>query len=183
MAVLGPYLVGCTLLVIGGVLKAIHPEPTTRAIGILFRSSEPKGSRWHVRIAALTEAALGVLGALLPYWFFAAGIAACYSAFTVFVVFVRNRRGPLATCACFSSVDARPTRIHVAVDLALAGCAASVAFSNNQASLPTLLAHQQLVGVPLLGACAVCTWLVLMTLVAVPRLAEARLSIEKRFGG
>jgi hypothetical protein len=182
MVVLGPYLVGCTLLVIGGVLKAIRPEPTTRAIGILFGSSEPKGSGWQVRIAALTEAALGVLGAFFPYWFFAAAIAVCYLAFTVFVVFVRNRRGPLATCACFSSVDARPTRIHVAVDLALAGCAASVAFSNNQASLPTLLAHQQLVGVPLLGACAVCTWLVLMALVALPRLAEARIPIEKRFG-
>jgi hypothetical protein len=183
MSLFGPYLVACTLLVIGGALKALRPEPTTRALGLLVGSSEPRGLVWQVRLASVTEAALGIVAGLLPYWFMAATIAACYLVFALFVIYVRGRGGPLATCACFSSLDARPTRIHVVVDLALAGCAASVAFSDRQASLPAILAHQPLFGIPLLGACALCTWLLIMWLVGLVRLAEARAPIERRLGG
>jgi hypothetical protein len=176
---LGLYLAGCSLLVLGGLTKAVRPEPAAGAVGKLLGSPDRAPPTWSVRLASGAEALLGISGAVIPGSLLAGTICICYLVFSSYVAYVRARGGPLASCACFSSLDARPTRLHVVLDLAIAAAAASVAAGPAQTSIFSLLSKQPLDGVPLVASSVLCTWLALLALTLLPRLSEAREHLER----
>ena len=70
------------------------------------------------------------------------------------------------------------TRAHILIDLALARLAGSVGAAGATRSILSLLSKQPLDGVPLVAASAVATWMVILWLVALPRLSLARHLVE-----
>jgi hypothetical protein len=174
MALFGLYLVACGLLVVAGAAKGMRPRSTARALVPLLPVRSAHAAARAVRWLALFEAAIGVVGIVLPSRFPAAAVAASYTTFAVFVVYVRRRGGVLATCGCFSTPDTPPTTLHVIVDLALAGAAVATSVAGLHGTLPSQMARQPGHGIPLLAASAVCGWLTFLTLVGLSRLREAR---------
>jgi len=170
----GPYLVGCALLVVAGLGKAVRPGDSARALAVVVPGVPPSVLRRAIRTLALAEAGLGLAAAVTPHRTLAAAVALSYLVFAVFILFVRLRHGPLASCGCFSTPDTPATWFHVAANLALASTAAAVGASGSSEPLFPLLARQPLDGVPLVASCAVATWLLLLTLVGLARLSAAR---------
>lgn len=82
----------------------------------------------------------------------------------------------------YDTVPASSTRVHVLLDVAMAASAASFAGglleSDTAGSLFSVLSKQPLDGVPLVAACAVATWMVILWLVALPGLSRARQLVE-----
>jgi len=173
---IGPYLAACLLLVGAGVAKAWRPDDTARALVPLLGSASPAAVRLAVRVAAGAEAVLGACAMVWPAPGTASLVAASYAGFAGFVLHARRRGGALATCGCFGRADTPPTRLHVVVDLSLAGAALSVALRASDGGwLPVLLARQPWHGLPLVLTAAVCAWLVFHALSTLPRaLASAR---------
>jgi hypothetical protein len=178
MAMFGLYLMACGLLVVAGAAKVLRPRSTARALAPLLRVGSTIAAVRTVRSLALLEVAVGLVSIAFPYRYPAAAVAASYTAFAVFVVYVRRRGGVLATCGCFSTPDTPPTALHVIVDVALAGAAVSTSLAGLHGALPSQLARQPGHGVPLVAASAACGWLTFLTLVAWPRLREARRAFE-----
>ena len=183
MELIGPYLIGCTLLVVAGAMKAVRPDDTARALAPLMPARlgalSPFGRlRWIIRSAAVVEAGLGVVAFVLPRAGSAALVAASYVAFAGGVAYARSRGGALASCGCFGTPDTPATLLHVVVDLVFAVAAASVATSApSEGTILTVLAHQPLHGVALLVVSAVGAWLTYLTLTMLGALQAARRAV------
>jgi hypothetical protein len=179
---IGLYLIAAALLVAAGIAKAVRPDDTARALwALLPRGCAPSQRRLRgaVRAGALAEAVLGLAALGVPRPLTAALVALSYAAFTVVVVYARARGGALATCGCFGRPDTPATRLHVAVNLALAGAAAAVAAgAPRSGSLASLLAHQPWAGMPLLFVSAVGLWLTFLALSALAALEGARRLVQ-----
>ena len=124
MELIGPYLIGCTLLFFAGVTKAARPDDTARALGPLMPRRlgglvQFRHVRTIIRLAAMFEAGLGVVALILPRSLTAAFVAASYLTFAAVVAYARSRGGALASCGCFGTADTPATFLHVVVDLAL----------------------------------------------------------------
>ena len=173
MTFFGPYLTACALLVAGGVLKAVRPGDTARglskALGTRVAVTQPL-----VRAAAAAEAVLGLAAMLRPSGLAAGAVGVTYAAFAVYVLWLRHAGGPLATCGCFGQPDATPTLSHVAVDLALAMSAVTVAVTVDGRSLMDLLGDQPGGGAPLVLASATCAVLAFGVLSHLGRVHGAR---------
>jgi hypothetical protein len=177
LTLFGPYLVACALLVGAGMAKVVRPETTAKALAQLGRAVPGRKVSTLavlVRTAALAEVGLGAVALVLPGILPAALVALSYASFAGFVLVVRKRGGVLATCGCFSTPDTPPTVAHIVVDVLLAVSALAVSVSAHHGLLGSVLVHQPLDGVPLLLVCALCVWLVVTLLVALPRVAAAR---------
>ncbi|HVX23471.1 MAG TPA: MauE/DoxX family redox-associated membrane protein [Acidimicrobiales bacterium] len=178
MALMGPYLAACALLVVAGVGKAARPGDTARAAAHVVGGGAT-GLAWVVRIGAGAEAALGVAGLVVADPVVAAMVAASYAGFAGFVVLALRRGGPLATCGCFGRPDTPPTVLHVVVDLGLAAAAAWVAVAASTTAGPAgwtavAVAGQPWDGVPLVLAAAACAVVGGLSLTTWGRLAAAR---------
>lgn len=158
---------------IAGVSKALHPRGTVAVLVQLLPTLPTRAANRCVRTLAVAEAILGFAGVIFPVSAIATAVAASYLAFAVFVVYVRARVGAAADCGCFSP-GTSATRLHALVNVTMAICAASVAAAGSSRWLFPLLAHQALDGVPLVAASAAGLWLVVLILVALPRLSEER---------
>ncbi len=183
MELIGLYLIAAALLVAAGIAKAVRPDDTARAVSALLpRGCAPSQRRLRgaVRAGALAEAMLGLVALVVPRPVTAALVALSYALFAIVVAFARMRGGPLATCGCFGRPDTPATRLHVAVNLALAGAAAVVAAAGvpNGGSIATLLAHQPWAGLPLLFVSAVGLWLTFLALSALAALEGARRLVQ-----
>ncbi len=173
---MGPYLAACLVLTAAGAAKTFRPGDTARAVAVLV-PLRPPVLRTAVRAGAVVEAGLGVVAAALPGPLTAGAVALSYLGFAGFVGVARLRGGPLATCGCFGTPDTPATRLHLVVDLLLAAVAAVVAGTIAAAPLPSLLNQQPWHGVPLVLLALACTWLLGLTLTALPRLGAARLRL------
>jgi hypothetical protein len=182
VTLLGPYLVACALLAIAGSSKAARPRHTATVLVQLFPSLRPLAVKRSVRVFALAEALLGVVSALFPYPALAAAVAGSYLGFALFVLYLRARVGASADCGCISA-DGASTRLHILVNLAMAASAASVAWAGAGRWIFSVLSNQVLDGVPLIAACAACSWLLVLSLVALPRLSAAREALQQRSTG
>ena len=173
MELIGPYLAACALLVVAGVAKAVRPGDTARAV-VATVPMPPRAGRLLVRTGAAVEAVVGTAGLVHPSpW--TAGLVACsYLGFAAFVAVVLTRGGPLASCGCFGKPDTPATRLHVVVDLALAGSAVAVAGGVPAQWTPTLLAHQPGHGVPLVLMSGLAAWLAFLALGRLAELGAAR---------
>ena len=169
MELIGLYLIGSVLLVLAGVAKAIRPGDTARAL------TEVLPGRLHlqglVRAGAAAEALIGAVAFFIPRPFPAALVCASYLGFAAYVAYVRQRRGPLATCGCFGQPDTPATWLHVAINVVLATAAGVVAAQSNDVStLRSVLTTQPWGGLPLLLIGAVGVWLTYQALALLPTL-------------
>ena len=183
MELIGPYLIGCTLLAIAGVKKAARPDDTARALAPLLPARlgarcQFRHIRTIIRIAAILEAGLGVVAVVLPRSLSAAIVAGSYAVFAGVVAYARSRGGALASCGCFGTADTPATLLHAVVDLALAIAAAVVATSApTGGTIITAIGHQPLDGAPLLIVSAVGVWLTYLTLSMLAALEAARRAV------
>lgn len=158
--------IGAALLLAAGVAKVLRPVATADALAMLgFPASRPVA-----RLLGVGEAVLGglllstaVLPAPLPT-VAAVGAGLAYLAFAV--VAGRLLAAGASSCGCFGEVDAPLSRIHVAVDLALA-VAAGVAATGTPPTVDGPLALTLAAACVAMGAVAVRALLVL-----VPALAD-----------
>jgi hypothetical protein len=180
---IGPYLIGCTLLIVAGVMKAARPDDTARALVPLVPArlealAKVQRLRSVIRGVALVEAGLGVVAFVLPRAVPAAFVAASYVVFAGVVAYARARGGALASCGCFGTPDTPATLLHVAADLVFAFAAVFVATSApSEATIISVLGHQPLHGVALLMVSAVGAWLTYLTLSLLGSLQAARRTV------
>ena len=173
MELIGPYLAACLLLVVAGLSKSVRPLDTARAVSAVI-PLPLTAARTLVRVGAAAEVVIGAVGAIHPSPVAAVLVAASYLVFASFVVVARARGGSLATCGCFGTPDTPATRLHVVVNLGLAGSAAVVAATVPAAWLTTLLSAQPWHGVPLVGLSVLCAWMVFLALTRLAELGAAR---------
>jgi len=170
---IGPYLAACLLLVVAGVAKAVRPGDTARAVAetvpLPLAVLAPL-----VRAGAVAEGCVGAAGLVHPSPWTAGLVALSYAAFAAFVTVVLVRGGPLASCGCFGTPDTPATRLHVVVDLVLAGSALAVAAAAPSHWLPTVLADQPWHGVPLVAVSVLGAWLAVLVLGRLAELGAAR---------
>ena len=176
MELIGPYLAACVLLVVAGVAKAVRPGDTARAVATTV-SLPPPTLAPLVVVGATAEALVGLSGLLRPSTWTAGAVAASYLGFAVFVVVARARGGPVASCGCLGTPDTPATRLHVVVDLVLAGSAATVAAATPARWLPALLWRAPWHGVPLAAASVLCAWLAVLALSRLAELGAVRRSL------
>jgi nitroreductase len=165
MALFGPYLAAALLLVVAGAAKVRRPGD--------LGTAAPVGAV-TLRALAGFELVLGLVAIVRPSTLAAAGVALSYLAFAVYVLWLRARGNPLATCGCFGAIDTAPTRAHVVVDLGLAVAAAGVAVSPVSGWLPDVLDGQPGAGWPLLLAAATIAVLAYAALSPLARVDGAR---------
>lgn len=166
MAWLGPYLAAALLLVVAGAAKVRDPGDLGRAA--------PFGAA-GVRALAAVEVVVGLVALVHPGVVVSGAVAASYAGFAAYVVWLRGRGGPLATCGCFGAVDTAPTRTHVAVDLAFAVAALGVVASDGASGwLPTVLDGEPGGGAPLLLVAGGIALLAYGVLSPLARVAGAR---------
>ena len=182
MELIGLYLIAAGLLVVAGIAKAIRPDDTARAVAAVW----PGRRTPSVRAASpdhpgrrVAEATVGVVALAFPRPLTAALVALSYALFVSAVAYARARGGPLSTCGCFGRADTPATRLHLVIDLMLAGTAAVVAAaSSGRGTLALLLAHQPWAGMPLLFVSATGVWLTVLALTALATLEGARQSVR-----
>jgi hypothetical protein len=170
---IGPYLAACLLLVGAGVAKVVRPGDTARALAATVPLRVALLTP-VVRIGAAAEAAVGLCGLAYPSAWTAGLVALSYAGFAAFVTVVLVRGGPLASCGCFGRPDTPATRLHVVVDLVLAGSAVAVAGADPAEWLPSLLAGQPWHGAPLVLVSVLAAWLAVLALGRLAGLGAAR---------
>jgi hypothetical protein len=177
---IGPTLVACVMLVVAGVMKAVRPDDTARALVTMVPARARsfigvRQLRVMIRSAAVLEAGVGLVAMLAPRTASVAAVAGSYLVFSAVVVSLRRRGGALASCGCFGTPDTPATLWHAGIDLLLAlasGTVASAAPSSG--SIVTVLARQPLHGVPLVAAAGVGAWLLYLSLSVLPALGAVR---------
>jgi hypothetical protein len=119
-ALLSPYLAAAGLLVASALAKLRRPGPAADALVELHLPA----TILLVRAVSLVEIAAAVLMVAQPE--LGAPIAcALYLGFAALVL-VQLVRGGTRSCGCLGSAALAPTRLHAALNVALAGCCAFV---------------------------------------------------------
>ena len=189
MELIGIFFVGCGLLVLAGMAKAIRPDDTARALVLLVagdasRAPSIRLARRTVRLGALLEAALGVSALFAPRPALAACVAASYALFAGVVLYARRSGGVLATCGCFGRPDTPPTNLHVILNLVFVVAAIAVATRPPDASfLLEFMGHQPWLGFPLLFVSGVGVWLAYLALSPLASLEGARRLLQPPSAG
>jgi len=153
-AITAPYLAAVALLGVAGAVKAVRPSDTANAL----RAAGLPSHRLLVRLGALSEAAVAVAALAAPGRFTGLVVAAFYLAFGGFIALALRRGWVLASCGCFGRPDTPPTRAHLVLDLAGAGCSLWWAAAAPP-SLAGVFDHQPWGGFPLALASAVVAYL------------------------
>ncbi len=174
MELIGIYLMGCGLLVVAGVVKAVRPDDTARALA--SATAIPLGSmRVLVRLGSIGEVAVGLTALIAPRPWSAGLVAVSYAAFAVFVVYARSTGGAIASCGCFGTPDTPATALHGLIDAALAVSAAVVAWSAPASgTMAGILSGQPGTGIPLVAVSAIGAWLVYLAISVMAALRAAR---------
>lgn len=163
-----PVVAAAALLAVAAVLELARPAATVQAL----RTQGLPATRLLVRllgVAELVVVALALTGSVVG----AALLAAVYAAFTVFVAVPLLRGQALSSCGCFGVADTPPTASHIAVTAALSGVCLATAVRGGLALEATSAGD---LGV-LLSA-ALLTWMLLLVLIALPRLRTVPAALE-----
>lgn len=168
-AVAAPFLAACALLAAGGVLKALRPDDTARALRTLRVPLGVGG----VRAAGGAEALLGVVAGATGSPLAAAAVAASYLGFAAIVSVALARRLPISSCGCFGAIETPPTRLHVAVNLVAAAVAALVV-ADSPGSLTQVLDDQPAAGVPFLVLTGVIAYAAALAMTDLPKARALR---------
>jgi len=180
---IGPYLIGCVLLIGAGASKAARPDDTARAflpmVPTRLRPVLPfRTLRILIRLLAAVEGALGAVALLWPRPLTAALVGASYFAFAALIWYARSQGGALASCGCFGTADTPATSLHAAIDVVIGGAAVATAIASPTSGwLMTVLAAQPLHGLPLVALTAVGAGVTYLTLSGLARLHAVRLTL------
>jgi hypothetical protein len=169
-AAVGPLLVASLILVVAGAVKLFRPQETALALRL---SGLPAGSS-AVRLGALAEisVAAGAMFNGAPVLCLAVGLS--YVAFAAFVGVALVRGLPLSSCGCLGEPDSPPTLAHVGLDLVMAAGAFWAAARGLESPLGSLL-HRPLLGVGIVVAVGLVSWLSILSLTTLAQLgAESR---------
>ena len=162
VALAGPYMASAGLLGLAGMAKLAKPADTAGALRVAFGATPLVSSVSTVRAIAAGEVAVAAAAFAAPGPAPAAGVAAWYVAFLLFVAVALRRGWPIASCGCFGRPDTPPTPTHLVLDAAAAVAAAGWALSGPD-RVSAVFAHQPWAGFPLALATAVTcglAWLV-----------------------
>jgi hypothetical protein len=115
-ALLPIYLTAAGLLVLSGLAKLRDPEPASDALVEL----RVPASRPLVRVVALVELSSAMVMVARP----SLGAPAACGLYLAFAALVLTQlvRGGVRSCGCLGSAALPPTRLHVALNVALAVC-------------------------------------------------------------
>lgn len=161
----GPYVAAALLLTAAGTPKVGRPDSTARALA----SMHLPAARSLVRALGAAEVVIGAMALIIGGRLSAVLVATSYLAFSVVVVLARTRGGVLSSCGCFGgNADTPPTRAHLAVTLASAAVAGTVAV-HPVGRLSDVLASTPMAGLPFLALTALCVWFAYLTLAVLPR--------------
>ena len=170
-ALAGPFAIAAALLAAAGAAKVIDPSMTAGAL----RRAGLAVPNALVRVAALLELALGAAALAVRSTGLAGAVASSYLVFAAFVAWAVHTDRPVGTCGCFGKADTPPSAVHVIVNLGLAAVATVVALGGGVDVVAVILS-QPLAGVPFVLWVGLGTWLVFLSLTALPRsLAAARM--------
>ncbi len=120
----GPLYVVVGVLAVAGLAKAVSPLPTATALRRL-RIPRPVAAARLLGLAELVIA-IGAVAVGTPLTW--ALVAACYAAFTGFVLWALQSPEPLGSCGCFGRDDTPPTLGHAAFNAAATALAVLAAF-------------------------------------------------------
>ena len=161
MVLAGPYAAAAVLLVVAGLSKLRRPRDTARALTLL---GLPVHDR-TVRLIGAGEIALGTTALLVDGLVIAALVAVAYAVFAAVVALALVRGGPLSSCGCFGRPDTPPTRLHLVLNLAAAGVAATV-----PAPLAAVMADDTARAVPFAALVALTAWFGYLAIARLPQL-------------
>src|SRR5947207_11578223 len=91
-----PFLVAAALLMLGGLVKGIRPEPAVRA---LDDAGLPSG-RGKVRLMSVAEVGVGAGCLIAPGVVLDASLAAMYLLFAAFLLRLMRADSPSGSCGC-----------------------------------------------------------------------------------
>ena len=168
----GGVVAAAGLLALGGALKAARPNETANALRAL---GLPR-ARLAVRVGGAVEVVVGVAAVVAGGRGPVALVGASYLGFAVFVLVALRRGTPVGSCGCFGEVDAPPTIVHAAVNLAAAAGAGAAALTGGTPALSAVVHHQPWMGVPLLGLAGLAGYLAFLVMAVLPRTMSLALS-------
>lgn len=174
-ALIVPWFATCGVLVVAGGAKLRRPDPTVGAL----RGAGLPSSRRLVQTLGAGEIALGSSSLVSGHTGLAVLVALTYVAFAVFVVGALRRGGLLQSCGCFGSPDVPASRLHVAVNLGLAGVAAGFA-ATTTTSLADVIDTGE--GFLAIGLSLVAVLQLVVVLTVLPRTQARRLELREAFG-
>lgn len=159
-ALVGPFLVVCVILAVGGAAKIATPLQARRAI----RAVGLELPLWSVRLLGAAEIALAGAAALKGGVVLPIAVGMAYLAFAAFVVLML-RSGVGTSCGCFGSASTPPSNLHIAVNVAAAAAAVGAAGVDG---LVTTLGDQAGAGLPLVALVLVGSYATYLILTALP---------------
>ena len=164
----GPLFAAALLLVGSGGVKLWRPDATRIALRTGGLPSTPSAARAlgvaEVAIAAYALIAGGRLAAAL--------VAVTYLGFAGYAERLRRVGRGSVGCGCFGASSAPVSRIHVAVDLAVAAAVTGAVISP-ASSVSQALADTPWAGTVFAGFTLVLAWLLLVALTALPEALAA----------
>jgi hypothetical protein len=162
------FFLAAGLLVVAGLDKARRPRPTAQA---LYSVGLP-GSASAVRGLGAVEIAAGTAALIAPAPWSALAIAALYSAFGGFVVFLLLAHPTSSSCGCAGSKETPPSWLHVGINIVFAAVAAGVAVVGTP-SMPEAVSVLGLAAVPASVGLVMAGWLVMVVEGEVPAASRA----------
>jgi methylamine utilization protein MauE len=120
-----PFFAGAGLVVASGAAKLRLPGPAGRALAALRLPS----GRWAVRSIGSAEIAIGMWCLLAPGRASAVSLATLYAAFALFLASLMRFAGPDASCGCLGGQEARPSLLHIVLDVSAAATAVLISLA------------------------------------------------------
>jgi hypothetical protein len=163
----GPLYAAAALLAVAGAGKVARPDATRVAL----RQANLPNRRWMAQALGATEVAIGLgtiaIGGPIP----AALTGASYAGFAWFAHRLDRATRGTAGCGCFGANSAPVGRLHVAVNVVIAAIAVAAAATDLDGIAAATDAPWA--GTPFLGLTALLTWMVYVTLTALPAALDA----------
>lgn len=176
MSPLAGLLFAAALLVgVAGLAKVVSPDPTRVAL----RTAGLPSARWMPRALGLSELAITIVVFVVAGRLGAGLVAAAYVGFAAFSALLLRRSRGRASCGCFGGSDSPVTKIHVVLNLLVAGAAAACMVE----PVPHLIdaaSDTPWGGVPFILLVALLAWLVQVALTALPALQAAEKAAPPR---
>ncbi len=159
-ALVGPFLIVCVILALGGGAKIAAPVQARRAL----RAVGVDVPLWSVRGLGVAEVALAAVAVLKGGVVLPIAVGMAYLAFAGFVLLML-RSGAGTSCGCFGSASTPPSGLHVAVNIVSAAAAFGAAGVDG---LVTTLGDQAGAGLPLVALVLVGAYVMYLLLTALP---------------
>jgi hypothetical protein len=164
----GPLFAAALLLGIAGIGKALRPDATRVALRQAGLPADP----WSARLLGVVEFAAALGAVVVGGWLHATFIVAFYLGFAWFARRLERRTRGQAPCGCFGNSSAPVGTVHVGINLAVAAVVAG-AIVWPADGIAVVTSETPWAGVPFLSLTALLTWMLYVSLTALPTLFDA----------